>query len=233
MMPDTKMKPASKTVSVNGRDYYWPQAPLVVICCDGSEPDYMEIAMAEGLMPNLTTMIAKGEYRHGLCVMPSFTNPNNLSIVTGAPPSVHGICGNYLIDPVSGLETMMNDPKWLRAPTIFEKFQKAGAASQWSPPRTSSGCCLARVWFSTAAPFASPPRRPTRRHSQDNGIAGVCAMVGMSVPEVYSAELSEFVFAAGVKLHGFKTRPHVSFDDGLYPAQVCAGHEAAPTSSIR
>ena len=62
-----------------------------------------------------------------LSAMPSFTNPNNLSIVTGRPPAVHGICGNYLIDPDTGQETMMNDPKWLRAPTIFEAFQKAGA----------------------------------------------------------------------------------------------------------
>jgi phosphonoacetate hydrolase len=117
----------SKTVEVNDRVYQWPKAPLVVICCDGSEPAYMEIAMSQGLMPNLKAMIAKGENRRGLSVIPSFTNPNNMSIVTGQPPAVHGICGNYLIDPATGLETMMNDPKWLRAPTIFSTFQKAGA----------------------------------------------------------------------------------------------------------
>ena len=71
-----------KSVMANGREYQWPKAPLVVICCDGSEPDYMEIAMAEGLMPNLKKIIAKGENRRGLSVIPSFTNPNNLSIVT-------------------------------------------------------------------------------------------------------------------------------------------------------
>ena len=78
-------------------------------------------------MPNLDRMIGKGENRRGLSAMPSFTNPNNLSIVTGRPPAVHGICGNYLIDPETGREVMMNDPKWLRAPTIFAAFQKAGA----------------------------------------------------------------------------------------------------------
>ena len=114
-----------KTVTVNGRSYNWPSAPLTVICCDGSEPAYMEIAMEQGLMPNLRAIIAKGENRRGHSVIPSFTNPNNLSIVTGRPPEVHGICGNYLIDPATGQETMMNDPKWLRAPTIFEAFQKA------------------------------------------------------------------------------------------------------------
>ena len=119
------MKPVA--VDVNGRRYLWPQSPLVVICCDGSEPDYMEIAMQQGHMPCLQRIIAKGENLRGLSAMPSFTNPNNLSIVTGQPPVVHGITGNYLIDPATGLETMMNDPKWLRAPTIFSAFHKAGA----------------------------------------------------------------------------------------------------------
>ena len=82
----------TKTVHVNGRDYHWPKNPLVVICCDGSEPDYMEIAIAEGLMPQLKAIIAKGENLRGQCVIPSFTNPNNLSIVTGALPEVNGSC---------------------------------------------------------------------------------------------------------------------------------------------
>ena len=50
-----------KTVTVNGRNYNWPAAPLVVICCDGSEPDYMEVAMRAGLMPNLQRIIAACE----------------------------------------------------------------------------------------------------------------------------------------------------------------------------
>ena len=199
-MAPNAMKSDSKSVSVNGRDYAWPQAPLVVICCDGSEPDYMEMAMAEGLMPNLKKMIAKGENTRGLCVIPSFTNPNNLSIVTGSPPAVHGICGNYLIDPVTGLETMMNDPKWLRAPTIFEKFQKAGAKIAVITAKDKLRLLLGKglVFDGTAVAFSS--EHADKATLNDNGIEGVCAMVGMAVPEVYSAELSEFVFAAGVKL---------------------------------
>lgn len=194
------MKSGSKSVAVNGRDYRWPQAPLVVICCDGSEPDYMEMAMAEGLMPNLKKMIAKGENTRGLCVIPSFTNPNNLSIVSGAPPAVHGICGNYLIDPVTGLETMMNDPKWLRAPTIFEKFQKAGAKIAVVTAKDKLRLLLGKglVFDGTAIAFSS--EHADKATLEDNGIEGVCEMVGMTVPEVYSAELSEFVLAAGVKL---------------------------------
>ena len=191
---------SGKSVDVNGRDYRWPQAPLVVICCDGSEPDYMEMAMAEGLMPNLKMMIAKGENTRGRCVIPSFTNPNNLSIVTGVPPAVHGICGNYLIDPITGLETMMNDPKWLRAPTIFEKFQKAGAKIAVVTAKEKLRLLLGKglVFNGTAVAFSS--EHADKANLKENGIEGVCEMVGMAVPEVYSAELSEFVFAAGVKL---------------------------------
>ncbi len=194
------MTSSVKSVAVNGRSYAWPKAPLVVICCDGSEPDYMEIAMAEGLMPNLKAMIAKGENRRGASVIPSFTNPNNLSIVTGAPPSVHGICGNYLIDPVSGLETMMNDPKWLRAPTIFAAFQKAGARIAVVTAKDKLRLLLGKglAFDGTAVAFSS--EHADRATRKDNGIEGVCETVGMAVPEVYSAELSEFVFAAGVKL---------------------------------
>ena len=187
-------------VTVNGRLYAWPAAPLVVICCDGSEPDYMELARGRGLMPNLDRMIAKGENRRGLSAMPSFTNPNNLSIVTGRPPAVHGICGNYLIDPATGAETMMNDPKWLRAPTIFEAFQKAGAKVAVITAKDKLRLLLGKglVFDGTAVCFSS--ERADKATLKDNGIDKVCDMVGMDVPEVYSAELSEFVFAAGVKL---------------------------------
>jgi phosphonoacetate hydrolase len=191
---------AMKTVTVNGRSYNWPSAPLVVICCDGSEPAYMETAMQAGLMPNLRRIIAKGENRRGLSVIPSFTNPNNLSIVTGRPPAVHGICGNYLIDPATGQETMMNDPKWLRAPTIFEAFQKAGARVAVVTAKDKLRLLLGKglVFDGTAVAFSS--EKADQVTLAGNGIADACGLVGMAVPDVYSAELSEFVFAAGVKL---------------------------------
>jgi phosphonoacetate hydrolase len=187
-------------VEVNGRVYHWPMAPLVAICCDGSEPDYMEIAMARGLMPNLSAMIARGENRRGLSAMPSFTNPNNLSIATGRPPSVHGVCGNYLIDPATGVETMMNDPKWLSAPTIFAAFQKAGARVAVITAKDKLRLLLGKglVFDGTAICFSS--ERADKATVAENGIEDVCALIGMELPEVYSAALSEFVFAAGVKL---------------------------------
>ena len=71
----------------------------MVVCVDGCEYDYLEAAVAAGVAPFIGTLLRGGSAFRADCVIPSFTNPNNLSIVTGVPPSVHGICGNYFFDP--------------------------------------------------------------------------------------------------------------------------------------
>jgi phosphonoacetate hydrolase len=188
------------TLQINGRDYQWPTRPVVVICCDGSEPDYMEMAMAKGLMPNLKCIIAKGENLRGESVIPSFTNPNNMSIATGRTPDMHGICGNYLIDPATGLETMMNDPKWLRAPTIFAAFQKAGARVCVVTAKDKLRLLLGNGLKFDGSAICFSSEKASMANAAENGIADVLNFVGRPLPEVYSAALSEFVFAAGVKL---------------------------------
>ena len=114
-------------VMANERSYPWPKVPAIAICLDGCEPEYLTQAIKAGLMPTLKRMRETGTDRLAHSVIPSFTNPNNLSIATGRPPIVHGICGNYLIDPDSGEEVMMNDVRFLRAPTLFSQFYQAGA----------------------------------------------------------------------------------------------------------
>ena len=113
-------------MQVNHRSYQMPKQPVVVVCVDGCEPDYLGQAVAAGYMPWMKKVLAEGTGLHADCVVPSFTNPNNLSIVTGVPPSVHGICGNYLYDSANNVEVMMNDPKWLRAPSLLAALADAG-----------------------------------------------------------------------------------------------------------
>ena len=113
-------------VTVNGRTYPEPRTCAIAICLDGCEPAYLEAAIADGLMPTLARIRVEGTDRLAHSVIPSFTNPNNMSIATGRPPAVHGICGNFLYDPDTGEEVMMNDPKFLRAPTVFKGFYDAG-----------------------------------------------------------------------------------------------------------
>jgi phosphonoacetate hydrolase len=190
------MTPPDFTVTVNGRSYRLPRAPTVVVCVDGCEPDYVALAVAGGHMPYLQSVLARGTALVADCVIPSFTNPNNLSIVTGAPPAVHGICGNYLYDPATNSEVMMNDPKWLRAPTILAALADAGASvavvTAKDKLRRLLGHRMRGICFSS--------EKSAEATVEDNGIDGVLELVGMPVPDVYSAELSEFIFAAGLKL---------------------------------
>jgi len=185
-----------RRIEVNGRGYNLPAQPSVVICVDGCEPDYIAQAVAAGHMPWIKRVLAQGSAVVADCVIPSFTNPNNLSIVTGVPPAVHGICGNYLYDTESGVEVMMNDPKWLRAPTLLAALAEAGCkvavVTAKDKLRKLLGHQLRGICFSA--------EKADQATLEEHGIDGVLALVGMPVPSVYSAELSEFVFAAGVKL---------------------------------
>ena len=183
-------------IEVNGRNYKRPTVPTVVVCVDGCEPDYLAQAVATGHMPWLKRTLAEGVGLIAECVVPTFTNPNNLSIVTGAPPSVHGICGNYLFDTASGMEVMMNDPKWLRAPTILASLADAGCSlvviTAKDKLRKLLGHKMKGICFSS--------EKSDQVTMVENAIDDVLALVGMSVPSVYSAALSEFVFAAGVQI---------------------------------
>jgi len=190
-----------RIVSVNGRDYAWPKATTVVVCIDGSEPAYVERAIADGLMPNMAGILEKGADLRSASAMPSFTNPNNLSIVTGCPPAVHGIAGNYLLDPETGEKVMMNDPKFLRAPTIFSAFQKAGAKIAVVTAKDKLRKLLGHglvIADGRAVCFSS--ERADEATLAENGIENVLELVGQPLPEVYSAELSGFAMAAGVEI---------------------------------
>jgi phosphonoacetate hydrolase len=186
-------------VEVNGRRYRWPKAPTVVVCIDGSEPGYIERAIERGLAPNLDRLMRTGASLLAKSVIPSFTNPNNISIITGAPPAVHGIAGNYFYDRAAGVEVMMNDVRFMRADTILKAFQDAGASVAMVTAKDKLRTLLGRgLDMSTAVAFSSEKADKATR--AENGIDDVVKVVGMPVPEVYSAGLSEFVFAAGVKL---------------------------------
>ncbi len=187
------MAAGTQTIEVNGRRYRWPDRPLLVVCIDGSEPAYMEEAIRAGAMPWLAGVRGRGTYTLADCVVPSFTNPNNLSIVTGAPPSVHGICGNYFYDRDSGAEVMMNDPKYLRAETILAAFSKAGTKVAVVTAKDKLRRLLGKGLEGIC--FSSEKANETTR--AEHGIDNALALLGRPLPSVYSAELSETVFAAG------------------------------------
>ena len=188
-------------VTANGRSYAWPRVPAIAICLDGCEPAYLDEAIKAGLMPALERIKKKGTVRFAHSVIPSFTNPNNLSIATGRPPAVHGICGNYLYNPETGEEVMMNDPKFLRAPTVFQAFYDAGAKVAVVTAKDKLRALLGKgLKFDDGRAMCFSAERSDTTTKAEHGIDNASRHLGLPVPEVYSAELSEFVFAAGVQL---------------------------------
>ena len=188
-------------IITNGRSYPIPKTTAIAICLDGCEPAYLDAAIADGLMPTLKRMRETGTDRLAHSVIPSFTNPNNLSIATGRPPSVHGICGNFLFDPDSGEEVMMNDVRFLRAPTIFQKFYEAGAKVAIVTAKDKLRALLGSgMAFDEDRARCFSAEKSASSTLTEHGQDAAADWLGMPQPDVYSAQLSEFVFAAGVKL---------------------------------
>jgi phosphonoacetate hydrolase len=215
------MKP---NITVNHRQYRWMERPVVVVCVDGCQFEYITAAVDAGVAPFLGRLLAgDGTAYTADCVIPSFTNPNNLSIVTGAPPAVHGICGNYFYDRERGEEVMMNDPRYLRAGTILAAFADAGAKvtviTAKDKLRKLLGHGMKGICFSS--------EKADQLTLAENGIEGMVERVGMPVPSVYSAQLSEFVFIAGVKLME-RERPDLMYLSTTDYIQ----HKAAPGTPV-
>lgn len=215
-------------VTCNGRTYRFPEKPTVVVCIDGSEPGYIEAAIEAGLAPNCKRLMETGSNLLAKSVVPSFTNPNNMSIITGRPPAVHGIAGNYFYDPETSEEVMMNDARFLRAPTIMHAFHDAGARVAVVTAKDKLRALLTKgIDFNSGRAVGFSSEKADQVSLATNGIDDALGLVDMPLPDVYSGELSEFVFAAGVRLlETFKPDlMYLSTTDYIQ-------HKAAPGSEI-
>ena len=183
-------------VTANGRSYEVPRQPVVGVCIDGCDPAYLEAAA--GVMPELARLAADGARGTARTAVPSFTNPNNASIATGAPPAVHGIPGNYYYDRESGEEVMMNDPRWLRCPTVLSAFAGAGAEVAVVTAKDKLLAFLSR----------GLPGRCVRLSVENageatleaNGLEDVAGLVGGPAPGIYDPEASVYCLEAGACL---------------------------------
>src|SRR3984893_5046188 len=176
-----------ETIELNGRRYRKPYRSTVVICVDGCDPEYIEHGIPEGVFPTIGSFRRDGYLGTADAAMPTFTNPNNVSIVTGAPPSVHGIAGNYCLDRQTGHAIMMTDPALMRSETILALMAgigvKTAAITAKDKLRRLLGRNLAGICFSAECPGAEGE-----------------AMVGRERLDRYSADLSLFVLYAGIPL---------------------------------
>ncbi|WP_426119218.1 phosphonoacetate hydrolase [Pseudomonas sp. DSP3-2-2] len=187
-------------VIINGKAYRQPERPVVVVCIDGGDPEYLQQFLAEGTLPNIQRFVEEGYSTVAMGSMPSFTCPNNMSIITGTPTAKHGISGNFYLDTNSWQPVVMTGPELLRGETILAGFADVGAkvvsitAKDKLRRQLGKGLDVSQGHVSFSSEFAD------RCTLAENGIENVLEYVGMPKPDMYSMELSLFVLEAGIKL---------------------------------
>ncbi|KAL5336935.1 alkaline-phosphatase-like protein [Aspergillus crustosus] len=186
------------TFTLQSREYRLPQTPTVVVCIDGFDPEYLVSGLERGLLPTFKAIVDTGFQATAKSCMPSFTNPNNVSIITGAPPSIHGIAGNFFLDRETGRETMITDDSLLRGDTLLQKMSERGVRVAAITAKDKLRKILAHGLQRPAICFSA--ERAADCTLEENGIAEVEKWLGRSAPSQYSGDLSLFVLDAGVKL---------------------------------
>ena len=156
---------------------------IAVFCIDGLDPEYIEAGEA----PNMRELARKGFLKIGQCMIPSVTNVNNVSLVTGSYPEVHGICSNYwwLSERNEGI--YVESGEYVEAETIFQQAQRQGRTSILVTSKDK----LLRLLSKGATVAVSSEEPP------DWVVAGVGPP-----PEIYSLEVNGWVIRAASYIMG-------------------------------
>ncbi len=197
-------------IQLNGRQYRRPNQPVVVVCIDGGDPAYLEQGLKDGIIPNMARFMQDGFSAVAQGTVPSFTCPNNMSLITGAPASVHGISGNFYLDAATGQAVVMTGPELLRSRTLLAEFADAGARVVAITAKDKLRLQLGKDLDLTRGNICFSAELASQCTVADNGIEDVLSLVGMPQPDMYSMELSLLVLEAGVQLLE-RERPDLMF----------------------
>jgi len=115
--------------------------------------------------------------------MPSVTNVNNASIITGATPDVNGITGNAFLNPASGKEELTEDPALVLTPTIFERAGQAGVRSILFSCKTKTVQLLSRGTGEAVSRETASPQWIQRIGER---------------PDIYSREINYWIMEAAL-----------------------------------
>src|SRR5262245_59137615 len=187
-------------VTVNGKEYAWPRKPLVVVCIDGGDPAYFADGLKKGYIPNVARFVKQGFNAIAEGTVPSVTCTNNMSIITGSPASVHGISGNFYLDPATGEAVVMTGPELLRGETIFAGFARAGARIAAVTAKDKLRRQLGKGLDVSRGHICFSSEKADQCTRAENGIENALEFVGMPLPHMYSMDLSLFVLEAGIRI---------------------------------
>ena len=187
-------------MELNGINYERPGKPLAVVCIDGGDPEYFQSGLRDQIIPNITRFMEEGFYQVAEGSMPSFTCPNNMSIVTGSEPEVHGISGNFYLDRETGEPVVMTGPELLRSRSIMSEFSRQGAKVVSITAKDKLRKQLQKEMDLSGGSVSFSSQHADQCTMEENGIENVLEFVGQPLPDMYSAQLSLFVLDAGIKL---------------------------------
>jgi phosphonoacetate hydrolase len=202
-------------LEINGRSYRAPDQPTVVVCIDGVDPRYVTDGLARGLLPRIAAMIAGGgEFAHAASQMPSFTNPNNLCIVTGVAAAEHGLSGNHALTD-DGREVQLDDPAFLRAGTIHAAMHAAGVPVLVVTTKAK----LRRLLSVGDVPCVSVEGAATETLGE---ITDLEQLVGRPAPGIYEWDASHFALELGLALAAVRAPRlmYVSLTDAVQHANA-------------
>ena len=187
-------------MELNNISYSWPRKPLAVVCIDGGDPEYIQTGLRDGIIPNIARFMNEGFYQVAQGSMPSFTCPNNMSIVTGTEPEIHGISGNFFLDPETQEPVVMTGPELLRSRSIMSELSREGARVVSITAKDKLRKQLQKDMDLSRGSVSFSSQNADHCTMEENGIENVLEFVGQPLPDMYSAELSLFVLDAGIKL---------------------------------
>lgn len=145
---------------------------LVVLSVDGMRPDFYRRAKEFGLkIPNLLSLVEAGASADGMeSIYPTTTYPAHATLVTGVPPSMHGIYSHLAsLDPTQKARPWCWFARAIHVPTLWDVARATGrktAAVSWP---VSAGAAidynLPEIWDPAARDphrdFETPARHST------------------------------------------------------------------------
>ncbi len=149
----------------------------LIVCIDGGDPAYFTAAP----IPHLDRLGREGWRGVLRAQMPTVTNVNNVSLVCGGPPSLHGITANYFLDPETQEEIYMESGEFLRAPTLMERGATRGRKTAALASKEKL-CAMIGKGAATVVTAEAPPPWLIRRAGPKE--------------EIYSAEVNFWLLRA-------------------------------------
>ena len=172
-------------IELNGVRYRWPSRPVVVVCIDGGDPAYFEQGVRDGIVPHVARFLKAGFGAVADGDVPSFTCPNNMSIATGSPQSVHGISGNFYLDRGTGEAVVMTGPELLRSRTIMAEFSRHGARVVSITAKDKLRRQLGKDMDLSGGSVNFSAECADQRAPEETGIEDALALTGMPKPHMY------------------------------------------------